>query len=335
MLLAHVDLCAGVRLAGASRFAEARLRLNRSRHAFEQLGAFGFASLADRELAIEAPQNDPFAAELGVGNGAGIGVGTLTGPAPRPGAVAVMSAGEWTDAAPEWEIFLLGEFNVSRRHAAVAIPQSLAAQALKIVTLHKKIHVDELVEMLWPEAEPGVGSRRLRNVLWRIRGACGDLLLREGNLICLAKDASTDIDRFESVATRALSCEGGPEEVARLAAEAVSIYRGELLPGDRYADWAAAYREALLRRHASMLELLVTSSLSEDRFDHALGFLERLIETDPFEEHYYLQVAEIHVEAGQFHRARNALERASRMLVDLGVPPSPTLLRAKQSLPQD
>ena len=98
------------------------------------------------------------------------------------------------EAEHEWDIRLLGEFTVSRRNGEVAIPQSLAAQALKIVTLHKKIHVDELVEMLWPEAAQGVGSRRLRNVLWRIRGACGDLLQREGNLICLAKDARTDID---------------------------------------------------------------------------------------------------------------------------------------------
>jgi DNA-binding SARP family transcriptional activator len=325
ILLAHVDLCAGVRLAAASRFAEARMRLNRSRHAFEQLGAFGFAVLADRELAVEAPRADPVPSST-------TAAATSSGESNH---VIVIQEAEWSEAEHEWSISLLGDFIVSRKNSEVSIPQSLAAQALKIVTLHKKIHVDELVEMLWPEAEPGVGSRRLRNVLWRIRGACGDLLQREGNLICLAKDAGTDIDRFEELATQALTCDGGAEEVARLAAEAVAIYRGELLPGDRYADWAAAYREALLRRHASMLELLVTSSLSEDRFDQALAFLERLIETDPFEEHYYLQVAEIHVEAGQYHRARNALERASRMLVDLGVPPSPTLLRAKQSLPQD
>jgi DNA-binding SARP family transcriptional activator len=325
MLLAHVDLCAGVRLAAASRLAEARARLNRSRHAFEQLGAFGFAVLADLELAIETPQLE-YPPESAV---APLADATPAGAVTAPREVA------WSSTEHEWDISLLGEFSVSRRNVPVAIPQSLAAQALKIVTLHKKIHVDELVEMLWPEAAPGVGSRRLRNVLWRIRGACGDLLLREGNLICLAKDAITDIDRFEGVATEALTCDGSADDVARLAADAVVIYRGELLPGDRYADWAAAYRESLLRRHASMLELLVTSSLAEGRSDQALAFLERLIETDPFEEHYYLQVAEIHVDAGQFHRARNALDRASRMLVDLGVPPSPTLLRAKQSLPQD
>jgi DNA-binding SARP family transcriptional activator len=325
MLLAQIDLCAGVRLAAASRLADARLRLNRSRHAFEQLGAYGFAVLADLELALETPPSLPVLETVV------IPVSTQA----RTVAPASETAQAWSAAEHEWDISLLGQFTVSRRNTEIAIPQSLAAQALKIVTLHKKIHVDELVEMLWPEAAQGVGSRRLRNVLWRIRGACGDLLQREGNLICLARDASTDIDRFEELATQALTCDGGTEDVAQLAEQAVAIYRGELLPGDRYADWAAAYREALLRRHASMLELLVTASLAEGRFDQALAYLERLIETDPFEEHYYLQVAEIHVEASQFHRARNALERASRMLVDLGVPPSPTLLRAKQSLPQD
>ncbi len=289
MLLAHIDLCAGVRLTGASRFAEARMRLNRSRHVFEQLGADGFAVLADQELTIETPPVE----SAGVTETAPSALGETT-----PVVVAHDPAPQWSPATHEWDIALLGEFTVTRRGSVIAIPQSLAAQALKIVTLHKKIHVDELVEMLWPEAAQGVGSRRLRNVLWRIRGACGDLLLREGNLICLAKGASTDIDRFEDVATAALTCDGTPEDVARLAEEAVRIYRGELLPGDRYADWAAAYREALLRRHASMLELLVTSSLAEGRFDQALTYLERLIETDPFEEHYYLQVAEIHVEAG-------------------------------------
>ena len=169
---------------------------------------------------------------------------------------------------------MLGGFSVHRFGRPVSLPLSLAAQGLKIVTINQRIPVDELVELLWPEAGPGVGTRRLRNVLWRVRAASGELLVRDDNFIRLADDAVTDIAQFRRLAEQALDRETEPETAARMARDALVLYRGELLPGDRYADWAAGVREALARGHIQLLDLLLNDALTHQHIQEALALLE-------------------------------------------------------------
>src|SRR6185437_11977953 len=111
----------------------------------------------------------------------------------------------------------------------------------------------------------------------------------------------------------------------KLARAALDLYRGELLPGDRYADWADAPRESLGRLHLQLLDLLLADALTHEHQQEALALLDRLIEADPYDEHYYLQAAELHAEAGNRRRALSLIGRAERMLSDLGVPPSAAL----------
>jgi DNA-binding SARP family transcriptional activator len=320
IMKACAELCLGVRLVDGGHTTEGLSHLGIATGRFQHMGAPGLATLAEQEMAsvtarigteVESPSpSRP------------LPVGTVTDQAPEP------KAGKKSN----WEIVLLGGFSVRRDGLDVPFPQSLAAQALKIVAIHQKVSVDELVEMLWPDAEPGLGSRRLRNILWRVRGTCGNLLQRNGNFIRLSMDATTDSSRFVALATSSLSGNGSPDEIIRLAEEAIAIYKGELLPGDRYADWAAVEREALSRLRARVLDLLLARALEEQRLDHALHLLELLIDAEPFEESYYLQAAQIHAQAGHPRRAHSTLLRAGKMLDELGVARSTEFLRIEKSL---
>jgi DNA-binding SARP family transcriptional activator len=60
--------------------------------------------------------------------------------------------------------------------------------------------------------------------------------------------------------------------------------------------------------------------------------LDRLIDADPYEEHHYLRAAELLGGTGNRRRALSMLDRAERMLTDLGVPPSRSLMRVRASL---
>ena len=108
------------------------------------------------------------------------------------------------DAGSTWKLTLLGDFAIERDGARFDLPQSVSTQALKLLAVRRRVTVDELVDILWPESDNDIGSRRLRNVLWRIRGASGDLVRRDGNLICLAESASTDVEDFEPHVPRPL-----------------------------------------------------------------------------------------------------------------------------------
>jgi DNA-binding SARP family transcriptional activator len=309
---ALVDLCWGVQLADAGRAADAGERFESVVRWAETAGAAGVVELARRELQ-RLPAGDSRAAA-----------------AAGPGEARVEAV---PNRVAEWELSLLGGFAVHHRGALVPLPPSLATQAVKIVALQSRITADELIELLWEDAEPGVGARRLRNVLWRVRSACGDLLVREGNAVHLGAGAETDVQRFTELAERALvGADAGTPAAAGTARAALEHYRGELLPGDRYADWATGPRESVARTYLRLLDLLVDDALDSGRTGEALVLLDRLAQADPFNERHHLRVAEIHLDAGNRGRALEALERAERTLEDLGVAQSPAVARLRGAL---
>jgi DNA-binding SARP family transcriptional activator len=212
------------------------------------------------------------------------------------------------------------------------VPASLAAQAVKIVGLQQRITVDELVELLWEDAEPGVGARRLRNVLWRIRSSCGELLQRDGNVVRLAPGAVTDVEWFRGQAEEALDPTANPAEAGRKARVAADGYRGELLPADRYADWATGTRESVARTYLRLLDLLVDEAVAEGRGGEAVDLLGSLAAADPYDERHFVRMAEIHLELGNRGRALDALGKAERVLEDLGVAPSSPVEHLRERL---
>ena len=323
LLAARVELCWGVLLSEAGRTEEALERLGAALTTFDRLGAQGWIALTQRELAL-VPSGGEYRDLLAYE--------TATLQAAPPDHSMVVTTPTTHVDHPPWAITLLGSFSVRRYGEPVSLPLSLAAQGLKIVALNEKLPVDELVELLWPDAGPGVGSRRLRNVLWRVRAASGDLLERDGNFIRLATDAVTDVTQFRQLAEEAIRRDTPSADASRLARDALLLYRGELLPGDRYADWAAGYRESLARLHIQLLDLLLEEAVSHEHLQEALALLDRLMEADPYEENHYLRAAELLANSGNRRRALSTLDRAERMLADLGVPPSRGLMRARAAL---
>lgn len=249
--------------------------------------------------------------------------GTEAGAAPHPETVRRSA----------YEIRLLGQFSVQRDGTPAAIPLGHAAQALKVVAVVRRITVDNLAELLWPGAEPGVGTRRLRNILWRIKSSSGDLLRRDDNLICLEDGVVTDMSLFEEAAARAFK-EGLPlEEAHGMARDAVRLYGGELLPSDRYADWTTGPREGLTQTRLQLLDLMLAHATEAGNRQEAFTLLEDLIDADPYEERYYIQLATLHLEAGNRSRMRAAISRGERMLADLGVEPSKEFVEFVESIP--
>lgn len=117
--------------------------------------------------------------------------------------------------------------------------------------------------------------------------------------------------------------------------DAIRLYGGELLPSDRYADWATGQREALAQLRLQLLDLMLAHALDSGNVQEALSLLEDLIEADPYEERYYIQLATLHFDAGNSSRVRAAVSRCERMLTDLGVEPSKKFLDFVHALQHD
>jgi len=114
-----------------------------------------------------------------------------------------------------------------------------------------------------------------------------------------------DAVRFEELARRALAA--GDAAAAR---EAIALYGGELLPADRYEEWAETRREQLRQSHLDLL-----------RLD---GRWEAVAELDPGDERAHLALMRRHAANGDRHAALRQFDRLDRALrQELGVAPGP------------
>jgi DNA-binding SARP family transcriptional activator len=115
---------------------------------------------------------------------------------------------------------------------------------------------EELIELLWPEAEPTLGQRSLRTALSSLRHqleppgvASGAVIIADRSSVRLNPEAVvTDVAQFEAAWAAAIPLDGstggrtGAEAV--LLSEAVELYQGELLPGF-FEEWGLQERRRL------------------------------------------------------------------------------------------
>jgi DNA-binding SARP family transcriptional activator/predicted metal-dependent hydrolase len=221
---------------------------------------------------------------------------------------------------------VLGEVSVHRGGVPVSLPSGLPGMLVRLLAIHPAgLGVEEVIETLWPEENPDVTRRRLRDAMARLRGKASDVVRRQGNRLQLAP-AWIDASAFRVAADRALTSRG--QDAGALAVSALALWTGDLLPSDPYEAWAATPREQLRRRRLDLLDLIATEAAARGSRDEARLALEQAIETDPYDESRYLAAAEHLTALGRRESARRMLERAVAALRELNVEPPAELRQA-------
>lgn len=235
--------------------------------------------------------------------------------------------------APSVEVSLLGRFVVRDGHAVVTPPPGLAAKLLKVVALQgRSVHVEEVVEALWPDAEPGRGRARLRNVMSRLRTGAGPLVVRSGDTLAIAPGVLVDATLFTREVHAVL---GDPLErtdaIAR-ARRALARYRGDLLPDSIYEPWAAEERARLRRLRLTLLDRLSELHLANGEVEEALAAVEEAITADPTEELRYVRLGRLLLQLERRSAAAAVVRRAKAVAADLGFHPSPALTEVERAI---
>lgn len=233
-------------------------------------------------------------------------------------------------AAPPLRVTLLGGFAVSRSGEDVTPPDGHPATVVKLLALRGALHVDEVVDVLWPDADADRSRSRLRNLLNRIRSRSGDVVVRAGDSLRLAADVEVDARSFEDLVDAVGVAAAG--ERAGLARLAVAAYPGELLPADRYEDWAALARERLRRRFLALVDLLADDAERRGELDEAVRQLDVAIAVEPLDESRSVRAARILLSQGRRATARQLVHHAIAVLDELGLPPSPDLTALLEDL---
>jgi len=149
-----------------------------------------------------------------------------------------------TDAHPELCVSLLGGFAASVDGQPVpdrAWRLRKARELVKLLALAPghRLHREQVMDVLWRDRDPAAAANNLHQAVYVARRALGAaaIELREE---LLRLTAEVDVDRLLVAAARARDAGAHAEyEIA------LSLYRGELLPENRYDDWVGERREEL------------------------------------------------------------------------------------------
>ena len=170
-------------------------------------------------------------------------------------------------------VWLLGGFRVSvgdRRVREGAWRLRKAASLVKLLALapSHRLHREQAMDLLWPELGRRAAANNLRQALHAARKvidpAMGPRYLvseDESLVLCPGGELCVDVDAFEEAA---LTARRSREPTAYEAA--LDLYAGELLPADRYEEWAEEHRRRLRETYLSLL--LGLARLYEERADY-------------------------------------------------------------------
>jgi predicted ATPase/DNA-binding SARP family transcriptional activator len=223
------------------------------------------------------------------------------------------------------EVRLLGGFSV--RVAGKDVEEQAwrlrrARTLIKLLALapERRLHRELLEELMWPAEPPGGNS--FHQVVYTARRALGDaggcVEMHDG-VVMLAGDVWVDVDAFEAQAAEAHTL-----RTAGAYRAALELYTGELLPEDRYEEWAHNRRAALHETQLALrVELAALQAAGGDRAG-AVETLQRAVVEDPLHEAAHRELMRLFAHDGrgqqaiaQYQQLRDALR------AELGADPDP------------
>jgi DNA-binding SARP family transcriptional activator len=102
-------------------------------------------------------------------------------------------------------------------------------------------------------------------------------------------------------------------------AEAVAIYKGPFLPEDPYEPWTDAPRDRSRAAYVSALGSLADEAAGHGRHVAVIDLAQRLLEADPYNSDGYRQLISALDHIGQHGAARQARDRFSDHMRELGI----------------
>jgi DNA-binding SARP family transcriptional activator len=239
-------------------------------------------------------------------------------------------------------IYLLGGFRVSVGSRTVDDAEWRLRKAKTLVKMLAlapgyRLHREQVMDMLWRDLGPESAGNNLRKTLHIARRAlepsasdASRYLHLQEELIALRPPGALwiDVDAFEAAAAEAHRTHD-PEAYHA----AIELYAGDLLPEDRYEDWAADRKEELREEYGALLVEL--ARLREARNEHPLAIdaLRRLVASDPAHEEARVGLMRLYALAGQRHQAlRQSQQLREALRRELGAEPDAANERLYQEI---
>lgn len=260
-------------------------------------------------------------------------------PALRTAAIGALEHRE----PPVLAFTLLGGFSVTRgswRAEDGAWERRVAQRLVRFLLVRRGhgVSEDQILDVFWRDAKLDGARRSLHVATSRARrvldlpGAStvidvADRIYR----LRLRPGDRVDVDEFGAAAMAALTERGSAHML--LLERAASLWGGEPLPEERYADWTFGWRERLNDLHSAVLAALADECLNGGDLTRAGLWARELVEFDPLNEGAHRRLMIAYARAGRRSNAlRQFLECRRVLVVELGVEPAADTARLQQRI---
>jgi len=170
-------------------------------------------------------------------------------------------------------------------------------------------------------------------VLNRLRVAAGGALSRDGEMLVVDETVRVDVQEFLAEAHRAQALAASDLALATAVARgAMSRYRGDLLPDDRYEEWAERPRQQARLMMLDLLDLCANEAAGRGDLDALRRTVERAIEFDPYDDDRYLKAVSTLLKQGRRGEALSVVNRARSAFAEIGLDPPRQLLDLERSI---
>ena len=237
-------------------------------------------------------------------------------------------------------IHTLGRFEIEMQGERLVFTgkkQERPLSLLKALVVHgdQGVQTETLCDLLWPQAEGDAAHSSLKMALSRLRRLLGDprlIDLREGRVALNRKLCWVDAWAFNDLVGRldTLIRSGEPTGSgceaplpAELVNDAVGMYGGEFLRGEKLEYWELDCRDRLQRTFLKLLRKLGTEYERSECFEAAIVYYRRAQTADRLAEEFYQRLMVCHRELGQHAEAADLyLQCRSLLQSSLGITPS-------------
>src|SRR5215210_1071386 len=237
-------------------------------------------------------------------------------------------------------VWLLGGFRVgvgSRIITQEAWHLRKAAALVKLLALARghRLHREQAMEALWPEANRRAASNSLRSTLHSARKVLdpamgGRYLASEDEwlVLCPGSELWVDVDAFEEAAAIARR-----EKDSASCRAALDLYAGDLLPEERYEEWAETRREELQRLYLALLVELARLYEERAEIEPAIEALHKAAAKEPTLEEAHAGLMRLYALLGREGEALAQYERLREILFrQLGTEPNAASRRLRDKI---
>jgi len=219
-------------------------------------------------------------------------------------------------------IHLLGGFSVSINDQIIhdtAWRRRKGKTVIKLLALAPghRLHREQVLDQLWPDLDPAAAANNLYVVLHAARRVLESTsvpttwltIMDEQLVLCPDGDVWVDVNAFEALAADALQrCD------LHAYRTALDLYAGELLPEDRYEEWAERRRDTTRSAYLRLLGELAQLHEASGHFAAAIDVLQRALTAEPAYEAAHVALMRLFALTNQRHQA---LRQYAQLCTDL------------------